>query len=204
VRAVGADPHPLGIVRDTREDLVRAFEAAAAFDFVLSTGGVSVGQFDYVKDVMDEIGLERRFWRVAQKPGKPLTFAVRGRGSLYFGLPGNPVSAMVCFELYVAPALRRALGQQAVHLPTALVQMGEPIMVASGVTELVRCRIAENLLVPRVVRTGTQSSGALRSLSLAECLVISPPGQKRLEAGSEARALMLRATGSCVATHPFG
>lgn len=204
VRAVGAEAYPLGIVRDTREDLVRAFESAAAFDFVLSTGGVSVGQFDYVKEVMDEIGLQRRFWRVAQKPGKPLTFAVRGRESLYFGLPGNPVSAMVCFELYVAPALRRALGQQAVHLPCVQVKVGEAIPTAARLTELVRCRIAEPGPVPLVVRTGTQSSGALRSLSLAECLLISPPGIERLEAGTEARALLLRATGSCVATHPFG
>ncbi|MEO2168576.1 MAG: gephyrin-like molybdotransferase Glp [bacterium] len=204
VQAVGAEAHPLGIVRDTREDLVRAFASAAEFDFVLSTGGVSVGQFDYVKEVMDEIGLVRRFWRVAQKPGKPLTFAVRGREALYFGLPGNPVSAMVCFELYVAPALRRALRQQAVHLPSALVEVGETISTSTVMTELVRCRIATHGPVPSVVRTGTQSSGALRSLSLAECLVISPPGCERLKMGSEAQALLLRATGACVPTHPFG
>lgn len=192
----------LGIVRDDPETLRAAFAATESFDVVLSTGGVSVGDFDYVKRIMDEMGLERRFWQVAQKPGKPITFAARGR-QLYFGLPGNPVSALVCFVLYVAPVLRRALGLGAVFPPLVEVEMEEGARTARALCELVRCRLrahGERLLASP---TGTQSSGALRSLSLADCLVISPPGREELAAGSRAQALLLSPAHPLAERHPF-
>ena len=113
VEEAGGSAAVIGIVRDDPTVLRAAFESVRGFDVVVSTGGVSVGDFDFVKQIMDEMGLERRFWQVAQKPGKPITFAARER-QLYFGLPGNPVSSLVCFVLYVAPALRRALGRDEV------------------------------------------------------------------------------------------
>ena len=118
VRETGAVPLMLPIARDVPEEVRAAFEAAARADAILSTGGVSVGDFDYVKKVMDEIGVRRLFWKVAQKPGKPLTFGMLA-GRPHFGLPGNPVSALVCFYLYARPALRRMGGHTAIHLPTA-------------------------------------------------------------------------------------
>ena len=118
VRETGAVPLVLPIARDVPEEVRAAFEAAARADAILSTGGVSVGDFDYVKKVMDEIGVRRLFWKVAQKPGKPLTFGMLA-GRPHFGLPGNPVSALVCFYLYARPALRRMGGHTAIHLPTA-------------------------------------------------------------------------------------
>ncbi|HYC22513.1 MAG TPA: gephyrin-like molybdotransferase Glp [Candidatus Bathyarchaeia archaeon] len=201
VRRSGGEPVPFGIVRDDRDSLRAAYLAAARCDAILSTGGVSVGDFDYVKQIMDEIGLERRFWQVAQKPGKPITFAEQA-GRLYFGLPGNPVSALVCFDLYVAPALRRSLGMREVFAPTAEVTMAESVATARGLTELVRCTLADDngRLVARP--TGTQSSGALRSLSLADALVISPAGQATLDRGERAQALLVR-DHRLAATHPF-
>ena len=192
----------MGIVRDDRESLRAALEAAAEHDFVLSTGGVSVGDFDYVKEVMEEIGLRRVFWRVAQKPGKPLVFAV-GRRALFFGLPGNPVSAMVCFHLYVAPALRKALGQTRVHPPRLRVVLGGDVRTAAGLTEFVRCTLAEEEKGWIARPTGSQSSGVLRSLSLADVLVVSPPGHDGFAAGDVATALRIGSEPGCASTGAF-
>lgn len=200
-RAAGADPVVLPIVPDERAALRRSLEVASRFDFALSTGGVSVGDFDHVKDVMDEIGMERVFWRVAQKPGKPLTFARRA-GNLFFGLPGNPVSALVCFHVYVVPALRRALGRDDLHLPAVEVEIAADIPVARDLTEFVRCTLDHAANPPVARATGTQSSGALRSMSLADALVVAPPGVARLAAGARATALLLRGAPD-MATHPF-
>ena len=111
VREAGGVPRILGIVADDLDATVVAIRQAATSDFVLSTGGVSVGAFDFVKDALDVLGAETKFWQVAMKPGKPLVLSRLGE-CLYFGLPGNPVSCMVSFILFVAPAMRRAMGQE--------------------------------------------------------------------------------------------
>jgi molybdopterin molybdotransferase len=98
----GALPRMIGIVRDTREATIAAIESALESDFIVSSGGVSVGAYDYVKDALDALGAETKFWQVAMKPGKPVVLS-RLRDRLYFGLPGNPVSCMVSFLLFVAP-----------------------------------------------------------------------------------------------------
>ncbi|MDG2307281.1 MAG: molybdopterin molybdotransferase MoeA [Candidatus Binatia bacterium] len=202
VREVGGTPERLGIIRDDRASLHAALEEASRCDAVLSTGGVSVGDFDHVKDVMDEIGLQRRFWRVAQKPGKPITFAT-GKGCLYFGLPGNPVSATVCFALYVAPALRAALGCPDVYAPAVRVTVGEAMRTAGHLTELVRCTLRPEGLGLVARRTGSQSSGVLRSLSLADGLLISPPGHAAFAVGDQATALQIRSGIDLAAAHVF-
>ena len=202
VEEVGGVAVVFPIVRDTRDALRDAFAATRGFDAVLSTGGVSVGDFDFVKEIMDEQGLERRFWQVAQKPGKPITFAARD-GQLYFGLPGNPVSSLVCFDLYVAPALRRALGMHDVFAPTVDVVMASAVRTAKGLCELVRCTLRQDGDRLLASPTGTQSSGALRSLSLADCLVISPPGVDELAAGARARALRIGPVHAPSGAHPF-
>ena len=200
VAEVGAEPVVLGTVRDERSALGAALRAATDFDVALTTGGVSVGDFDFVKEVMAEIGMERRFWQVAQKPGKPLVFAERD-GKLLFGLPGNPVSALVCFELYVAPALRRSLGMREVFAGAVEVTMAVAARTARDLTEFVRCRLERVGDALHAAPTGTQSSGVLRSMSLADCLVVSPPGLAELAAGSRATALVLG--GPLSARHPF-
>lgn len=116
VREAGAVARPMGIVPDERAATIAAIERALDCDFILSSGGVSVGAFDFVKDALDALSAETRFWRVAMKPGKPVVLS-RLRGRIYFGLPGNPVSSMVAFLLFVGPSLRKAMGQTDAILP---------------------------------------------------------------------------------------
>lgn len=195
VRETGATAVMLPIARDTPEEIRAAYSAAAHCDAILSTGGVSVGDFDFVKSVMDEIGIDRRFWLVAQKPGKPLTFGMLGRRP-YFGLPGNPVSSLVCFYLYARPALRRMMGLENVHLPTVTARLAEDVGKTGGLTEFVRCRLGREggELVARP--TGTQSSGVLSSMSQGDGLVVAEAEASQLPAGTTVRVILLDPDGS--------
>jgi molybdopterin molybdotransferase len=190
VREAGAMPHVFGIIRDTRESLDQAFSDALAEDVVLSTGGVSMGVYDLVRETLARLGVEERFWKVAQKPGKPLIFGRRGQ-TLVFGLPGNPVSSLVCFYIYVRPAIRAMLGSGTPHLPVVEATADEDIAVAESLTEFVRCTLSGPPEGYRVRVTGTQSSGVLRSMSLGEALLISPPGSGRIKRGERARVILL-------------
>src|SRR5256885_143526 len=117
----------LASVPDRAEATVAAIESALTSDFVVSSGGVSAGAFDFVKDALDSLGAETKFWQVAMKPGKPVVLS-RLRDRLYFGLPGNPVSCMVSFLLFVAPSIRKAMGQRrAILPPIANVRLGAPL-----------------------------------------------------------------------------
>jgi molybdopterin molybdotransferase len=111
-REIGAEPVYLGIARDTPEDVERHFRAGLRADVLVSSAGVSVGDHDYVRGVLEKIGCRLLFWGVRMKPGYPLAFGrfERERGPLVFGLPGNPVSAMMTFEQFVRPALRKMMG----------------------------------------------------------------------------------------------
>src|SRR5436190_3009673 len=124
-RETGAEPRMMGIVRDTREATIAAIESAVECDFIISSGGVSVGAYDFVKDALDALGAETKFWQIAMKPGKPVVFS-RLRGKIYFGLPGNPVSCMVSFLLFIAPALRKAMGQKRAILPVIFFASASP------------------------------------------------------------------------------
>ena len=112
----GGEPVLLGIARDELSETRRLIGDALQYDVVMTSGGVSVGEWDFVKQVQEELGVERRFWGVATKPGKPLAFGVRG-ATLVFGVPGNPVASMVCFELYVRPALLALQGRADMYRP---------------------------------------------------------------------------------------
>jgi molybdopterin molybdotransferase len=190
IEEAGGEPVLLGIARDRPERLRAAFADAVRFDAVLSTGGVSVGTFDYVRTMLAEIGYRERFWKVAQKPGKPLTFGSCGNTPV-FGLPGNPVSALVCFYLYALPALRAMLGLDRIHLPSATATLAEDIKTAAGLTEFVRCRLEGGADGYRVRSTGTQSSGALHSLSVGDALAVAPADAGVLRAGERVRVVLL-------------
>lgn len=200
VEEAGGEPILLGIARD-RPDLIRAaFADAVTADMALSTGGVSVGSFDYVRNILVALGYEERFWKVAQKPGKPLTFGRCGRTPV-FGLPGNPVSSLVCFYLYVLPALRTMMGLDRVHLASAAATLEEDVRKAPGLTEFVRCSLHGPPEAYRARSTGTQSSGVLRSLSLGDALIVGPPEAARIEAGARVRVVLLNA--AAAAGPPF-
>ncbi len=190
VQEVGGLPILLPIARDTLAEIRAALHEAVRHDVVLSTGGVSVGDFDFVKQAMDELHIRRLFWQVAQKPGKPLTFGLLQERP-YWGLPGNPVSALVCFYLYVRPALARMMGREKLFLPVVAATMGEDITKAKGLTEFVRCRVVSSNGHHQVFSTGNQSSGVLSSLSLGKGLIIGPPELPLLPKGMQVNVLVL-------------
>jgi molybdopterin molybdotransferase len=192
VEEAGGEAVLLGIARDRPERIRAALADAVRFEAVMSTGGVSVGTFDYVRSILAEIGYRERFWKVAQKPGKPLTFGSCGNTPV-FGLPGNPVSALVCCYLYALPALRAMLGIERIHLPSAAATLAEDIKTAAGLTEFVRCRLEGAADDYRVRSTGTQSSGALHSLSVGDALIVAPADAGLLRAGTRVRVVLLAA-----------
>jgi len=186
----GGDPTILKIARDTIEDTRERLSEAMRFDVVFSTGGVSVGQFDHVKGVMDELGMRTLFHGVAQKPGRPLKFGLMADRPV-FGLPGNPVSTMVCFYLYARPALRKMGGHRKLGLPRVHVICGVDIKVSNNLTEFVRVRLARKGSDIYATPTGNQGSGILSSLSRADAMLIGPAKENLLKAGSSVTALLL-------------
>lgn len=193
VRDAGAIARPLGIVRDTKDATIAAFEAALDCDFILSSGGVSVGAYDFVKDALEALGAESRFWRVAMKPGKPLVLS-RLRDRPVFGLPGNPVSCFVSFHLFVAPALRKAMGQTHGLFPPAVrTTLASPLKSAGERRVYTRVRVEsqEGELVARPL--SSQGSGSLTSMVDANGLAIVPEGVTRIEAGARVDTLLLGA-----------
>ncbi|OFW61279.1 MAG: hypothetical protein A2133_11000 [Actinobacteria bacterium RBG_16_64_13] len=187
---VGIEPYALGIVADDYEATKRLIEKGLEYDVLLTSGGVSVGQFDFIKDVQDELGVERRLWGVAMKPGKPLVFGVRDR-TLVFGLPGNPVSAMVSFELFVRPALLRLMGYRKSTRPTYKAVISEDVVNPDGRVLVMRARAWREGSVWHVSSTGAQGSGMLRSMVGANGLAFVPGGPRGLKAGEEVEFLLL-------------
>lgn len=183
VLGAGAEPVLLGIARDDLGETRRLIAAALEHDVVLTSGGVSVGEFDFVKQVQEELGVERRFWGVATKPGKPLAFGVRGR-TLVFGVPGNPVAAMVSFELYIRPALLALQGRRDVFRPYVVAVSAEPVERAKERTEARRCRLERRHGDWVFTTTGPQGSGILSSMALADGLAFVPAGYPGSEAGA--------------------
>jgi len=184
VREAGGIPRMIGIVPDTPEATIAAIESALESDFVISSGGVSVGAYDFVKEALDALGAETKFWQVAMKPGKPVVLS-RVRGRLYFGLPGNPVSCMVSFLLFIAPAIRKAMGQTTNLLP--------PIVQTRVAASLKSRGDRRNYMRVRVVaRDGelvsqpmaSQGSGVSTSMVQANGLVIVETGVTAIAEGS--------------------
>lgn len=165
VLEAGGQPVHLGNVPDRPEALARAYREALQVDVVVSTGGVSVGDFDHVKEVLGGLGLAMDFWRVAMKPGKPLAFGTLG-GRPVFGLPGNPVSCMVNFLQFVRPMLRRMLGDPRPFLPVIDAEMTAPWRRRPGRPELVRVRLERR--DGRVWATVAGGQGSAHLLGMAE------------------------------------
>ena len=188
---LGIKATALGIVPDDYEATRELVAKGLEYDVLLTSGGVSVGEFDFVKDIQDELGVERRLWGVSMKPGKPLVFGVRGR-TLVFGLPGNPVSAMVSFELFVRPALMRLMGYTKTTRRAYRAIISEDVSNADGRTYVVRVRAWREDGEWHVSSTGPQGSGILRSMVGANGLVFVPGGSRGVRAGEEVDLLLLR------------
>lgn len=184
-REAGAEPFYLGIARDTPEDLEAVLRRGLGADVLVSSAGVSVGDRDYVRPVLEKLGCTLVFWGVEIKPGYPLVFGRFGeRGPLVFGLPGNPVSAMVTFEQFVRPLLRRQLGHTRLFRPTLRATLVETLRKKAGRLHFVRVHLERDGDAVLARSTGNQSSGVLRSMSLAQGLLVFPADATELPAGS--------------------
>ena len=190
VREIGAVARSFGIVSDSRHRLAATFRKALACDALITSGGVSMGDYDYVKDALEDARVRMRFWKVAQRPGHPMAFGHVGSRPV-FGLPGNPVSSLVSFVLYVRPALLKMMGHENLFMPVVRAKMAHDMKTAPGLKEFIRCRLEEENGRFLASSTGTQSSGVLRSLSLAQGLIVAREDQTVLRKGSYAPAILL-------------
>jgi molybdopterin molybdotransferase len=183
---LGLEVVDLGVVRDTLEATRQAFEeAAATADAIVTSGGVSVGEADYVVETLEQLG-QVGFWKVAIKPGKPIAFGRVGN-ALFFGLPGNPVSSMVTFYQLVQPALRRLAGEERPEVPVLLKATCETkLKKKAGRMEFQRGILARDPDGRYVVRgVGHQGAGVLRSMAEADCFIVLPLEQETVQPGTE-------------------
>ncbi len=191
LRDCGCEPVELGIADDVREDLLEKMDyGLSEADALVTVGGASVGEYDLVKDVLAELGCEQRFWKVAMKPGKPFVFGTRG-AKLVFGLPGNPVSAVVTFLVLVRPALMKLRGFGRIDPAPVMAEAAADLVNARGDrTHFMRARLerdGQRLLVRPLSRQG---SHMISTLTEADCLVEVPACQV-IAAGSRVPVMLL-------------
>ena len=185
----GGIPRVLGIARDTETDLEAKIKEALSADMLLTTGGVSMGDYDLVKDVLAAQG-EISFWKVRMKPGKPLAFGTI-KGVPHLGLPGNPVSSMITFELFARPAILKMMGKTKLAKPTVEVIMEDSAKNTDGRRVFLRAVARKKGGRYYARTTGPQGSGILTSMSQANALVIVPEDVKAVKEGDLAQAIML-------------
>jgi len=192
IRRAGGEPVDLGIARDTKESLREHLAGAPDADLLVTTAGVSVGEHDFVRDVLTELGCAMKLWRVRMRPGAPLGFGLLG-ATPWIGLPGNPVSTMVTFELFVRPAIRRLLGHRLPFRRTVPVGVGEAITLGPKLRHFLRAVVtpdgAGGALTARL--TGPQGSGILTSMARANALLIVPEDRPSVAPGETLTALLL-------------
>ena len=201
VRDAGGLPRDCGITRDDPQALRQAIESAMTCDLLVTSGGVSVGDRDFTRRVMRDMGVDIKFWRVRIRPGGPLVFGMLD-GIPWIGLPGNPVSALVTFELFVRPALLRMLGQTLLFPVPQFVTVDERITVSGDLTHYLRVIVQQTESGLHARLTGGQSSGVLTSMMHANALLIVPEGRTVYEAGATLRAIPLRGSMLRSATFP--
>jgi molybdopterin molybdotransferase len=178
----GAVPLQIGIAKDRREDLMDKFQAALRADIIISSGGVSVGDYDLVKDIMQKVGNRMHFWQVAMRPGKPLAYGAMS-GIPLFGLPGNPVSSMVSFEQFVRPAILKMMGNSNLFRKTVQAVLEENLTKAKGVRQFIRGTVQHSKGRYTVSTTGEQGSGILKSMVRANGLIVVPEDVTDVRAG---------------------
>jgi molybdopterin molybdotransferase len=189
---VGARARRVSAASDDAEVLRNAVkEALETADVVVTSGGVSVGEKDLVKGTMLELGVEQVFWGVKFKPGKPLFFGVH-EGASVFGLPGNPVSAMVCFELFVRPALVKMMGREDKGRPRIQVYFEEDVRNSFGRMHAMRVSIQQTEKGWLARSVGAQGSGLVSSLTKADALALIGPESEGVRAGEPVEAIVLR------------
>jgi molybdopterin molybdotransferase len=190
VREAGGEPLLLGIARDTLEShRVKLAEGLNA-DVLITSAGVSAGDRDLVREVLAELGVTQKFWKIDIKPGRPTAFGVKGK-TLVFSLPGNPVSTMVTFEMFVSPALRKLQGIRPALRPFAKAQLLEPVRKRPVRVQFLRVqvRMEEGRLIAS--SAGDQNTGILSTMVRANGIAVLPAERDRFEAGDEVDVLLL-------------
>jgi len=190
VRRAGGVPVNLGIARDTPASIREHLEGALDSDLLVTTAGVSVGEHDYLREVLRELGAEERFWRVRIRPGAPVAFGLLQQIP-WIGLPGNPVSTMVTFELFVRPAIRLMAGQPLPFRRAVPVRLAEPVSLKPRLQHFLRAIVTDAPDGAEARLTGPQGSGILSSMVLANALLVIPEGQFETPAGSTVPAIRL-------------
>ena len=193
VQGIGGIPRMLGIARDVEEDLRLKVRLAMEADLVLTSGGVSKGDYDMVKDVLAQEG-DMNFWTVNMKPGKPLAFGRFRHGERrvpHLGLPGNPVSSMITFAVFGRPAVQKMMGKGEIPLPTIEAVLEDPVTNRDGRRYFARVRLSrrDGELLARL--SGPQGSGILTSMAQADGLAIVPEGTTNLRSGDRVQVMLL-------------
>jgi len=186
----GADPVNVGVAPDRLEAIEERLRWALSADVIVSSAGVSVGELDLVRTALERSGAELHLWKVAMRPGKPVTFGTLGH-RLVFGLPGNPVSAMVTFELFVRPALRALAGLERLHRPRVRARALDPIPNPGHRRGYLRVTLSRDGDEVGARLTGEQGSSILRSMVLADGLAIVP-GDTVVAKGDHVEVMLLR------------
>ena len=184
IKKYGGLPHYLGITKDTLKDTKEIFLKALTSDVVISTGGVSMGKYDFVKEIYSDLNIDIQFEWVNVKPGRPCTFGKKDN-KLFFGLPGNTVSALTSFIQFVRPALLRLTGAKKITKPVVNAFLEEDIDKQPGKVHLLRGCFAIKNNELFVSTTGNQTSSVLRSMSAANCLIIIPENVTKVKAGEK-------------------
>jgi len=190
IRACGAEANYLGIARDTMDNVRSHMEKGLSADMIVSSGGVSVGDYDYVKNALEELGVEFKFTKVGIKPGKPTVFGLLGDKPV-FGLPGNPVSSMVTFEQFVRPALLKMMGRRKLLRPVVSAVLEEDIRKKPERASLIRAIVRKEGSEYFASTTGPQGSGILVSMDLANGIILFERGEKLLKKGDRAKVQLI-------------
>lgn len=190
VKDCGAIPIQLGIARDRKQEIEDRLRHGIRADVLIASAGVSVGDYDFVKDALKDLGMEMIFWKVAMKPGKPLAFG-KIEGKPVFGLPGNPVSSMVSFEQFVRPSLLKMMGHRQLFRPVIEAVLKEDIQKKPGRRHFIRASVSFERDHYAVRVTGAQGSGILRSMVKANGFIVIPEDCERVRAGESVKVQLL-------------
>jgi molybdopterin molybdotransferase len=190
VRDCGAIPIQLGIAKDQKEEIKEKLRQGTRADVIISSAGVSIGDYDFVRDALNDLGMEMVFWKVAMKPGKPLAFGTINKKPV-FGLPGNPASSMVSFEQFVRPSLLKMMGHRQIFRPIVEAVLKEDIRKEPGRRHFIRAFVSFEKDHYFVTMTGSQGSGILRSMVRANCLIVIPEDREVVRAGEKVKVQLL-------------
>lgn len=190
VKDCDAVPVQLGIARDRKEEIREKLRQGIRADVLISSAGVSVGDYDFAKDALGDLGMEMAFWQISMKPGKPLAFGTI-QGKPVFGLPGNPVSSMVSFEEFVRPSLLKMMGHRDVLRPVVEAILQEEIRKTTGRRHFIRAFVSFKEGSYFATTTGDQGSGILMSMLKANGLIMIPEAQEIARVGEKVKVQLL-------------